>query len=453
MSKKTGLDTIKQGNKNIFIIFKEGSFLDPYLLGNAIRYLRKEQGKNLEDLADKCISISTISKIERGSSNTQRLDHLLSKLGVTQTDLEKVIQKIQQEEHILLMTLRSAESQIRHAGSCSTLKQIQMDPKHRLQPYLNYLLGKHHLRGNFQTATYYFEKAIDLANKLRDYDVRLNIPALSYLDLGLLSYQNNNIQLSLHYTEKGMDSFFKGGERTDIFNVLQYNRALFLYQLGNIERANGILDSLYSRINSISRIQVRAQVYELKALICLDQKEYEKGKKLCDEAIQLSHETESADVSCNIWTTIGLISSELKCQLINAENCFLTALSFEKSLKRRNKIALAYMSMGKLYIKLDRLEEAKRNIEKGISIAEKHNDMLLLVDGLESLAYYWSYLGDIDHSIELYQRALHISNKHNFIKKTEKIKTYLSKLERRDDHVQHTRSRGVLNKCLANCHL
>lgn len=414
--------------------------MDSLLIGETIRYLRRQQGKNLEDLADDNISVSTISNIERGIPSTPcRLEYLLSKLGTTYEELKMIAEKRKCEEERLLMSLKALESEIRHNGSCTAVRKIKLEPKHPLQPYLNYLLGKHYLHGNPQTAIYYFEKSIELADKLPNYDVRQNIPAIAYLDLGLLAFQNNNLQLALHHTEQGINSFVKGGERKDTINSLLYNQALFHYHLGNIDKAARILDALCSKINSISRAHVKAHIYELKALIFLDQKEYEKAKEICKEAIEFSYECEVPDVSFNIWTTIGQIGLEMTNCNCDEEKSFLTALCFEKSLKRKNKVATAYLGLGKLYTKNKRLQEARECIEKGITIAEKHNDMIILVDGLLALADYWEHMKDIDSAKKEYEKACWIANRYNFRKKIEKIKESLSELERRGEHV-YTRS-------------
>lgn len=412
--------------------------MDHKLVGKVISFVRKKQGKSMEELADGEISIGTISNIENGFES-QKVNYLLSKLNIK--DLDESINDYIQSRRILRFHLQAAENMVRYnAVTKETLKTLKLI-KSRLEkndpyrPWKKYLFGKYNQIKHPQTAMDYFLSAIALANENDSYDPNLNTISACYLSMAMIEYHANNLQKALEYVEKGIECFVDRGERQNMKYTLYFNKALFLIKSERFDEADIVIKKTWPNINKIDRMSVRLKLYQLKADVFRYRKEYQQAIDLIEEAIWLAMDNNLYNVSFTLWATLGEIVAETK-------HSKFTSLSFDIALSFGDKVSTPYLvdvytDIAKHYIVKKDWDKAKLFIVKASDLVEKNNDKLKLINVFSVQGDMYFNQNNLTEASKHYEKARNLAHVYQLYTKEHQLLYKLIKCNKHNKKKQH----------------
>jgi tetratricopeptide (TPR) repeat protein len=382
------------------------------LSGDLIRRIRKGKGVKLTELVDENLSISTLSRIE----NEQPVDDgkiklLLDKLSITDEDIKKSIEEMNQEESIKQFVSQAVETQIRQ-GVLSLQEFNDKIKLIRLPGLASYLKGKRYLlKSNYQKAIKHYEDCIHSSEE--DYCQLSNVKSSSLLDLSVIAYKKNNFSQALEYLDQGLKMFNLQGSRQHARYSIMYNQALIYEQLGQLDRADGAIALPWRYRMYIDDMRTRIQVYQLKASIIRQRKHYDKAAEILSQALDLANINDISDGAYYVLVDLGKLAIEM--QLFDyAERCFETALLLKKELKVAKTIT-AHMELSKLYsLQGDRKHKAKQHIQQAIKIAKRSRDMNKLIQAYIVSADIYEKENNQKEACLFYKKALELADMHNF---------------------------------------
>jgi tetratricopeptide (TPR) repeat protein len=381
-------------------------------LYKVVRKMRRDKQIKLDDLADNCLSTSTISRYERGllDLDFDKLNLILNRMNISENDIPGLVREMQQEELIRNYLFRSVETQVRH----EIIPFSEFNKKLALINHptaVDYLRGKRfYIKKNYKNALKCYHSVIQ--NEEDEHYPEQNIIPSAYLDLSVIAYKNNDYAGSLKYLDQGINTFNHRGSRQYIKYSLYYNKALIFEQLGLLAESKEALEPAWVDKEIIEDIRTRIQVYQLKSTLYRHEKRYMEAFPLLSKAFDLANINDFADHSYYILVDIAKITYELE-RYEYSERCLLAALLLKDKLKNA-RATTAYIELSRTYLAMDKLHPAKEQIHQAIKITKKAKDINKLIQ-----AYIVS--GDIhekennqEEACSSYKKALELANKHNF---------------------------------------
>ncbi|OYD07111.1 helix-turn-helix domain-containing protein [Paludifilum halophilum] len=390
-------------------------------IGEIIRKVRKEQGLRLEDLADENISPATISNIERGVPhvNQDKTKYLMKKLNIDMDRLPELMMSEQEQLENLRFELFSIQS-LRDTGDADQaleeLNRLELDDSHPLAATYHYLKGKcFYSRKKWKKAERSYYNAIRLANQ-NSYDKTTNIEAVSFLELGLCSYTQNDLNQALQYTHSSKDAFVQGGERPYIWYVANFNEALFLERLGRLAESMKVIHEIWDSLVHTDKIETVISFYWLRSELLRRNGLHDEAIDYAMQGLEKARQNLSYNLIFELWTVLG--STYMAKENWNAaKTCFNRALHLKGKFTQEQRFVTTYARLGQLYMLQEKWDEAYDVISQAILVGEKYDDAPKLTYALQVMGDYYRTREKKEKAIPYYQRALELAQKHNYKKK------------------------------------
>lgn len=393
--------------------------LELHEIGEIIRRVRKERRLRLEDLADENISPATISNIERGVPhvNHERAMYLLEKLNLELKDLPKLIMGEKRKFDEYLYYLKSADIKREIGdiqGALEKLDSLQLSDDHPLAPMLFYLKGKCHKDlQNFNRAKRNLYKAIQLTSQQSDHT---NIEAVSFLELAICEYFQNDLDNALKFTESGIDAFQHDGERQDAWYLLQANKGLYLERMGRIGSAMKVVEDNWDDLSKMENVQVKLVFYWLRSELNYRLEMDEEASRYAMEGLELARINRKFSSTHSLSTVLGSVYLR-QGELDKAEDSFMNALGCIGKLESKESIANIYIRLGSLYKLKDQHDQAAQALEKAIQTGKEYNDIPRLTSAYIAMGELLLFKGQQREAVEYFNEALHFATKHNLKKR------------------------------------
>lgn len=391
---------------------------------------RDERNLTLAGLADKNISASTISLIERGHENVSE-DKILYLCKILDIDIEKDLEIVEKEKHEkeqrFLSKLKPVENTIELINPQQGLKQINQLLKNvnrttplKAKAFMYYLKGRAYmLKARPNNNDYDLSKAeknLKHSINIIEENPQLNhsnLHASSYHELAKVYYYRNDFDNALLNVQKGLTSFMNKGERRYIKHSLQISKAIYLEKLDQFHESLKILEEMWNELHDIQNIQVILNMYETRAIVLRRLNHPREALQYCTEGIEIARFNEIHERSFDLWTTLGSIYCDLR-NYEKAKECFQVVSGLKNQIKKRYLFITPYTELGKLYLKQGLFSEAIHHLREAIAIGEETNDSTRLAQALLALGDCFFHQNDLNKALLYYKRAYAIASKHKF---------------------------------------
>jgi tetratricopeptide (TPR) repeat protein len=386
-------------------------------LGEIIRKIRKERRLRLEDLADENISPATISNIERGVPHvsTDKAMYLLKKLEISLDQIPTLMMNEQAELAQIQFKLLGAESFYSNNKATLALEildQLDLDDSHPYAAEMYYQRGKcYQLQSKWKRAERSFYKAIQLSSQQGSNN---NIEAASFCELGLCCYRQNDLDQALQFVESGLDAFVETGERKFVKYALLINKAVYLERLGRLGEGLNVVMALWENLKDIDQIDFVLTTYWLRSELLRRSRQLNDAIKYAKAGVELARRNRHYNLLFDLWTVLGSIYMD-KEQWQEAEFCFHQLLNLDGP--KEHKFITAYARLGKLYIILEKWDQAYDKLVSAVTLGEKYNDAPRLDQALQTMGDYYRSKNDPRKAISYYQRCLELAERHGFKKR------------------------------------
>ncbi|MDN4593135.1 helix-turn-helix domain-containing protein [Polycladomyces subterraneus] len=406
--------------------------LDLIQIGEVIRKVRKSRGLRLEDLADQKISPATVSNIERGVPHvgSEKVLYLLDKLGISLQQIPEILEEENEKLEELLTQLMAVESKLNIIDNQRLLNQLNelpIDDQHKLAAYRHYLMGRCYFNlKDLKRAERAYYHAIRLSGQ-SSYSKEKNIEALSFNELGICSFYQNDLEQAIQYTESALDAV--NGDSTDQYKFA-CNKAAYLEKLGRIGETVKIVQELWEHIDKMD-LDVALNLYDVRVNVFRKSKMFEEAIQCAKEGIEKARLNDKKDRLFELWTALG--SVYLSTQDWNkAETCFQTAVEIGEAIDLKIVLVSTYTKLGILYIRQQKEKEAEESLNRAIQLGKDANNAI-------ALTYAHLVMGDLKQtqekwkeSSDFYKQSLELSRK--FRNKTLEYKALfrLAKLKKGD---------------------
>lgn len=379
-------------------------------IGDVIRKIRKKRGLRLEDLADENISPATISNIERGIPHVHpdKIRYLLSKMDLDLDDLPRLMQEEQNELDRLRFRLTAIETlhDLGHADEAlARIEELELDDTHDWSAIVHYLKGKCHLsKGHLRRAERLLYNAIRLSGQqpeLRKY----NIEAAAFCELSTVYLHQHRFERALQLIENGLSAFHAEGDRSQLHFLLSVNKAVCLDQLGRTGEAFQTLETLWEHLPRVHHIHAVLKAYELRAKLLLRQRMMEEAAACARTGLEMARLNHQHDHAFHFWNLLGNIYFQTR-DWEDAELCFCLAVQLKNRLRDQHLIPDAYIRLGLLYMRQEKWEQAREELEQALKWGRKHPYTPAYADALMAMGDYHRQRGEMEEAIVHYREAV-----------------------------------------------
>lgn len=399
-------------------------------IGIIIRKVRTDRKMTQEKLANKirCTS-GALSRFERGklALEKENIDLLMKELGVTTEDIPSILEQIEEDESVRLLTFLAVETQVKH-GLPKTKKEFMEKLALIEQPIVKrYLRGKRcFVEKDYSNAIKQYQFVLDTHDD--DYCPKANLKASTYLDLGVIAYHKDDYPTAFDYLEKGIECFDQAGERRHVWHGLHYNKSMFQYELvGRSMEGSAVdlaLDPVWSERDRMDDVLGKIKVYELKASIKRDSGKYDEARKILQHALRIATVNSNADGSYYILVDLAKLALEAGHEDYSV-NCFNAALELKGKLNK-TKPTSAYLGLGKLYLHQGSTKPAKKLINKALKHARKSKkDIHQLIQAYIVLGNIYEKDENKYDSSENYKKALKLAVEYEFTQYKPELYEYI----------------------------
>ncbi|SFS96156.1 helix-turn-helix transcriptional regulator [Marininema halotolerans] len=422
-------------------------------IGEAIRRVRKSKGLRLEDLADDNISPATISNIERGVShvNNAKIDYIVEKLGLSMGELPSVLMEQEEELSELRFSLSSVELLVdlgKSREALQQLDQLHFEDSHAYAALFHVLKGRAFLsQKNWKRAERSYSTAISLCGQNSNEE---NLEATSYLDLSLCSYEQNEIERALEFTDSGLDTFVEGNGRDYVKYALIRNKVVFLIRLGRNIEGLKVIQDVWDQIDHMEDTDTVLAFYETRADLLRKMGLYDEAIQFASKGLELARVNKNYQFIFDILITMGSLYSSQK-QFKKAEDCFNTGLASKGLLTNEKVLTDAYIGLGKLYVKLGKTDEAHQLFKQAIANAENYDDAPNLTYALRVMGDFLKLGGNKLEAVTYYEKAIKITQKFHYQKAESQLHIRISQCYQ--DSNQKEFEKSLLNMYKAQVNL
>lgn len=396
--------------------------MDLIEIGKYIKATRKSQGLKMSDLADEHISSSTISNIEKGREgvNDEKRVRLCQKLNLDYYKIPQLIQEEKNKKDRSLITLKYIEKVINlgnHKEGLQRLRKLNLHSDY-LKAVGYYLRGRACVvRGDEKPkAKRYFMKSIQHVDQSGDIEDMMNIKASCYNQIAMIHYYSNDLESAVSYTKSGIDSFKKDGDKQYLIYSLLMNNVVYLDKLGYRDEATMILDDLWTQKHKIHHMDVLINMYDMQANFLIDSGMCTKAIKKAKEGLEIAQINRRYYRVAELLLTIGKAYMEMD-DLEYAEEVFTVALDLESQVKQKHLFLPIYTHLGEIYMIKGEAEKASEILESAINEKSKNRDHHAdrYVTAISTLAESLYQQGYRDKALNLYEKALELSQKHGLL--------------------------------------
>lgn len=308
-------------------------------------------------------------------------------------------------------------------------------------------------KSNIDSCFFYANKALSIAAKN---NIKLGI-AYSYAYIGSAYYYQKDYNNSLKYRLKSLELLIKYGEKKDVSTTF-INLCMLYADMGNYDKA---FENTFKflKINENNRDTLNVAIaYLTKAYIYGKLGAYKKAIDLNHKALDLFILLKNQNQICITLNNISSLYNRLnildsariyinksyivaekigtingfafinensgriyykESQYDSAINCFHRSIYFNNILKSSN-ISKSFLSLAKVYIKINEIDSAKYYLDKANQIITKNNDIEERCDKYKLYADFYEKTNNTSKALKYYQ--LYNSVKDSILSETSRNK-------------------------------
>ncbi|MCS1352485.1 tetratricopeptide repeat protein [Mechercharimyces sp. CAU 1602] len=383
-------------------------------IGKILRSIRNEKGDKIDAYVDEGLSRATIHRIETGDGNVggsaegyiDKVRILAQKMGKTMEDIME-----RKDTSQLLFRMYVVEQLIegrRVEEAFTALHEMKVSPQTGLKAYYHYLFAK----------GYYYLRQFDHALRIGQQVISecrsgycpafYNMESLVRSMMAKIHIEHGKYREALDEIEEALDCFLQDGERASILASLKADKAYVLTRLGEYERADRIIDTLFQKMQEIVIPDVKFAVYELAARSALRKQFYQRASEIGQVGVNLIlyHKQKRPYLTLGrvlLETYMDTPVEDLQMAKILCETLLVFVEDLEDG-SDKNQLKAEFQSvLARVWYKQDQIEEARVLYESSVAL---HTEQ---VEAWIGLGDCYRRLLHPDDAIEAYQQGLSLS--------------------------------------------
>lgn len=422
-------------------------------VGELIRRKRKELGLTLQDLAGPELSVPTISNIERGVTrhiSREKLDYLLSKMGLTQSELIKLEQETAEQEEHFVIKLDQVNALILngcYSEAEQQIKVLEREEKKKGNPIhfcrLILLRGKNYMyQKKYDRAEWEFHNTIRRCEEM-EIPSETNLVSETYGNLGYIAYYQNNFDAAIRYTSEALNTFNPDGEKPYMKGRQLHNLALYYERIGKANQAYGLTSEALAIADEHNDYSSLISIYILKATIQQNYYSVSHAVKTLKEAQKFLHLTNDPKLTGTLWHNLGEGYFHLE-NYDMAEQCFATSVAIREKHLDRVYLIRSYIFLGRIATKRGSYTKGKKFLRQATELAEKANNPKYLIESLLLLTHIFLATKERSDALETLKRAFHLAKTYSFTKELKEATILLAQFHEKQDKDQFLKYIGEL---------
>jgi tetratricopeptide (TPR) repeat protein len=426
--------------------------LDKKRVGVKLKAERTKRGILQKEIADQLkVGTTTISNLERGFEGVAKEKYILyaQEFGlaeelcgvISEEELRErhYIKKLTNIDHLLATNTEKWDQELETLN-----KEGDFESETKLAPYYHFLKGKiyrekgrkinnrgtsnHSSNKTLTKAEDYFLHAIDQINK-EHFLANTNIKSTAYNYLSDISHYRNDYAAALFYAEKGIEHFLEEGERKYTKYNLLLNKAIYLENLNQNEKARLAIKDLNHAIKNANdphsvRTSVVAQMYLIYSTVLHKLNLTEEALENAFKGIEIALINHDYNKLFMLWSCAGMLYSSLG-KLDEAEEYLYNALHINEMVTKEYLRPYNYRLLGSLLVQQKKFDDAKGILDKSIEISKKYSDELSHTESLFALGRWYVKQALYQEAIDTLNKARDLAKKHHFLHLEKEILTSL----------------------------
>ncbi|WP_207696429.1 hypothetical protein DOK67_0001312 [Enterococcus sp. DIV0212c] len=267
--------------------------------GNIIRYIRKSRNLSLADLSDDTISVSFISKFERGNSDisSQKLYDLLNKLSVSYQEFLSM--KDKSEDNCQRQFLKELKSAVSGASVIELDTLIKSEEKKYKTNYItrhahNISICKLHIERIEQKE--YSRKIVDsLWNYLINIDVWFDYD-VSLFNNVFFCFSLEQVSLLVKGAQKRLETELHIFRNTNELLLLLLNLIIFFIENEGYKQAKKFIVKVESLLDKPEQIYEKNKLNFLKGILLIAEGERSAGIEKANQVLKVLKVLELQDI-------------------------------------------------------------------------------------------------------------------------------------------------------------
>jgi tetratricopeptide (TPR) repeat protein len=404
------------------------------LISYLIRKERSLRGLRLEDLADKTISLSTISNIENQTAPVKetKVMHILEKLGITKEELPKRIAAETTEINKYQNSLKLIEAMLNGQSleeAKEKIDQLKLAEFHPLHPLVLY----------FEAYFYYYKREYDIAEhtlhkamsicKQYHLNPKPNFLADCYCLLSSSKYNQNDIAEALMLAERGLEQLDETFPHSKVKYMLLGNKIIYLEKQGDNTQALQLVQRIWKSIQCIESQSVKLNFYKSKANLLLKANQFEEAIYFAEEGLEIAQSNPWNRFIFDFLMILGLIYL-LQKDYETAYEYFHTVLCLDKTMEFPRRHVDVYTNLAILHNSQQNWSLANEYASKAIAIGRNTNDMYRLTRALIVRGNFYQLQNQTKEAIPFFEEAYSLAKTNHF--KHRQFKALLQLLECHD---------------------
>ncbi|SHF02297.1 Tetratricopeptide repeat-containing protein [Seinonella peptonophila] len=390
------------------------------IISYLIRSERHKQGLKAKCLADQTVSEATLSNIVNRTATVRedKIYHVLEKLGIRKEDIPKRIQAEHTEQETIRYYLKLSEALINSQQLEEAKKDIDFYKQnlceyHPLYPFNQFLEGLYYLgKKEHCLAAKIFLNALDTCAKyyLNPVD---NFASTCYSHLSKCKYQENDLEVALHYLEKGLSVLDESKENHKIKWFLLGNKVICMEKLGHFNQALQLVQEIWRYIDEVEFLQVKLNLYKSKANLLIKNHQLDDALQCASHGFQIAYNSPKSRYIFDFLMILGSIHL-LQKDCISAEKSFKTATLIDDTMKFPRRHIDAYSFLAILYIYQQEWGKAKEVLDHAVTIGREVQDIHRLTRALIVNGNYFFFQNQLEEAIPYYEEAVMLAKENAF---------------------------------------
>ncbi|MDX1902689.1 MAG: tetratricopeptide repeat protein [Thermonemataceae bacterium] len=292
----------------------------------------------------------------------------------------------------LLLLLFFGKASFAQEKHLSLLQKLHTTTKEKDLVYLYQDIGDSYMfdKDNSDSARYYFQKSLALAQKLE----MLRSQAKNYELIGESYERQGKRREAITYYEKAINYYAKVQDKKGVAACLNYIGIMYDY-LGEFDKALSFLfrsARLKEEINNLSGL---ADVWNDIGIVYEEMNESEKALEYYKKSLQICEQTKAKpNKIANILNNMGVVCYDQN-KLDEALGYFNRSLEIRLQTNSHNTEA-SYANIANIYFKKNNFQEANKLYQKSLALAEKLQKYDKIAQNSAAMASVKIRLGEYD---------------------------------------------------------
>jgi tetratricopeptide (TPR) repeat protein len=388
------------------------------LISYLIRKERDLRGWRLEDLADKTVSVSTISNIENQTAPVKenKIIHILEKLGISKRSLPKRIEAATKEIQKYQNSLKLIEAMLNGQSleeAKKKIEQFSLAEYHPLYPLVLYFEAYYHYyKREYESAEQILQQAMSVCKQYH-LNPKPSFFPLCFSLLSSCSYYKNDLSKALDLIEQGIDQMNENVPHNHVKHLLLGNKIIYLEKQAENTQALQLAQSVWDSVQHIKSFAVKLNLYKSKANLLLKGNQLKEAIYVAQKGFEISHNSPRNRFTFDFLIVLGLIYLRQN-DYETASEYFHTVICLDKNMEFPRRHVDAYTNLAILHTSQKHWSFADVYATKAIEIGRDTKDIYRLTRALIVKGYLYQVQKQVERAIPLYENAYSLARANSF---------------------------------------